>query len=272
MKYLGDFQTGVTLDFKFFTKDSTGAGAALTGGAVSVYKGNNTTESTSGVTLTANFDGVTGLNNVNIDLSSSGAFYTAASNFQVVLTSGTVSAISAIGYVLAEFSVQNRYYGAASDPWLTSLPGAYGAGTAGKIVGDNVNATISSRSTYAGGPVASVTGDVGGDVLGDVIGSVGSVLTPVSVDVQIHKNQDLDNFTFPMFSSTTHQLIAGLTVSSTVSIDGAAFVATTNAVTDTGNGFYSLDLTAADLNGDVIALKFTASGADDNPLTIVTQP
>lgn len=37
--------------------------------------------------------------------------------------------------------------GAAGDPWSTALPGAYGAGTAGKIIGDNINATISSRAT-----------------------------------------------------------------------------------------------------------------------------
>lgn len=35
----------------------------------------------------------------------------------------------------------------AGDPWTTALPGAYGAGTAGKIVGDNINATISSRAS-----------------------------------------------------------------------------------------------------------------------------
>jgi hypothetical protein len=35
--------------------------------------------------------------------------------------------------------------GSAGDPWGTSLPGAYGAGTAGKIMGDNLNATVSSR-------------------------------------------------------------------------------------------------------------------------------
>jgi hypothetical protein len=34
----------------------------------------------------------------------------------------------------------------ASDPWSTALPGSYGAGTAGKLIGDNVNATISSRA------------------------------------------------------------------------------------------------------------------------------
>lgn len=39
--------------------------------------------------------------------------------------------------------------GSAGDPWTTPLPGAYGAGTAGKIVGDNVNATISSRASQA---------------------------------------------------------------------------------------------------------------------------
>lgn len=37
--------------------------------------------------------------------------------------------------------------GSAGDPWTTALPGAYGAGTAGKLIGDNVNATISSRAT-----------------------------------------------------------------------------------------------------------------------------
>lgn len=35
----------------------------------------------------------------------------------------------------------------AGDPWNTAIPGSYGAGTAGKIVGDNLNATISSVKT-----------------------------------------------------------------------------------------------------------------------------
>lgn len=37
--------------------------------------------------------------------------------------------------------------GSAGDPWSTAIPGAYGAGTAGKIVGDNLNATVGSRAT-----------------------------------------------------------------------------------------------------------------------------
>lgn len=35
--------------------------------------------------------------------------------------------------------------GSAGDPWTTILPGAYGAGTAGKIVGDALDAAISTR-------------------------------------------------------------------------------------------------------------------------------
>lgn len=39
--------------------------------------------------------------------------------------------------------------GGSGDPWSTALPGAYGAGTAGNIVGTNLDATVSSRATVA---------------------------------------------------------------------------------------------------------------------------
>jgi len=39
--------------------------------------------------------------------------------------------------------------GSAGDPWTTALPGAYGAGTAGNILGNNLDAAITSRmATY----------------------------------------------------------------------------------------------------------------------------
>lgn len=50
--------------------------------------------------------------------------------------------------------------GSAGDPWSTALPGAYGAGSAGKIIGDNINATISSRlasASYTAPDNASIT-------------------------------------------------------------------------------------------------------------------
>lgn len=44
----------------------------------------------------------------------------------------------------------------AGDPWGTELPGAYGAGTAGNIVGNNLDAQVSSRSSHDAADVWSV--------------------------------------------------------------------------------------------------------------------
>ena len=46
--------------------------------------------------------------------------------------------------------------GAGGDPWVTALPGAYGAGTAGKIIGDNINAPLDTIDTVVDG-VKAVT-------------------------------------------------------------------------------------------------------------------
>jgi hypothetical protein len=43
--------------------------------------------------------------------------------------------------------------GSAGDPWTTAVPGAYGAGTAGYILGTNLDATVSSRSTLTAAAV-----------------------------------------------------------------------------------------------------------------------
>ena len=40
--------------------------------------------------------------------------------------------------------------GSAGDPWATALPGSYGAGTAGKIIGTELDAAVSSRLATAG--------------------------------------------------------------------------------------------------------------------------
>lgn len=47
--------------------------------------------------------------------------------------------------------------GSAGDPWSTPLPGAYGAGTAGNVVGNRLDAAVSSRSTYAGADTPGTT-------------------------------------------------------------------------------------------------------------------
>ena len=108
MASLGDFDAGSTLYFKFTTfRPSTGAPFTLAGTpAVSVYKDASTTQSTAGVTLTADFDAVTGLNHVAIDTSADGTFYAVGSFFDVVVTTGTVDSVSAAGVVVGRFTLR----------------------------------------------------------------------------------------------------------------------------------------------------------------------
>ena len=108
MKHLGDFDGSTVIYGKFTTyRPSTGAAFTLGGTpALSVYKDNSTTQSTSGVTLTADFDAVTGLNHFAIDTSADGTFYSAGSNFDVVITTGTVDGVSVVGAVVASFTIR----------------------------------------------------------------------------------------------------------------------------------------------------------------------
>lgn len=95
----------------------------------------------------------------------------------------------------------------------------------------------------------------------------------VALQAGIRKNQALANFPFLMTDSTNHNPATGLTVTGTRSIDGAAFGAGTIAnMTEVGTGVYQCDLGAGDLNGDTIALRFTATGADDLVVTLITEP
>lgn len=109
MSYKGDINAGDTLRFTFNTRQATGAPITLGGTPViSVYKDASVTESTTGVTLTVDFDSVTGRHLVTIDTSADGTFYSAGSDFQVTITTGTVDGTSVVGVVVAEFSVENR--------------------------------------------------------------------------------------------------------------------------------------------------------------------
>lgn len=110
MTYLGDIRTSKVLRFTFTTRRfSTGAPHQLAGTpAVSVYKDASTTQSTTGVTLTVDYDTVTGLNHVAIDTSADGTFYAAGSDFNVVITAGTVDSVSVVGETIATFSIENR--------------------------------------------------------------------------------------------------------------------------------------------------------------------
>lgn len=108
--YQGDYKEDFAdLNLKFLTRNTSSVPTSLLGSPViSVYKSNNLTQSVAGVTLTVDFDGVTGLNNVKIDLSSD-AFYATAEDYQVIITTGTVDGVSVVGEVVSSFSIENRF-------------------------------------------------------------------------------------------------------------------------------------------------------------------
>jgi hypothetical protein len=89
---------------------------------------------------------------------------------------------------------------------------------------------------------------------------------------RITKNTALANFMFKMVLASDHVTPAtGFTVTATRSLDGAAFGACANAVSEVSVGWYKIDLAAGDTNGNVNVYKFTAATADTTEIMVVTQ-
>jgi hypothetical protein len=119
-----------------------------------------------------------GLASANLDTQLA-ALPTAAENADAVWEEAIVDHSGTVGSTAEQLAAA----GAAGDPWATALPGAYGAGTAGKIVGDNLNATVSSRATQTS--VDTIDGIVD-DILLDTaeIGTAGAGLTNINLPDQ----------------------------------------------------------------------------------------
>lgn len=150
--------------------------------------------------------------------------------------------------------------------------------TAGNAIVATGNGTSKHGAVFTGGTagvsdglkaVAGTGGvDVRGNITGNITGSVGSVASTV-----LKKNIALANFEFMMTDSTNHAPATTKTVSCTRSIDGGAFAAGTLAnVAEIAFGMYRVDFGTADLNGNVITLRATATGCDDTLITLTTSP
>lgn len=98
-----------------------------------------------------------------------------------------------------------------------------------------------------------------------------SIVAEPGLPGDVVKNTALPAFEFPMVDGNSNP-VTGLLVTAKRSIDGGALVACANPVTEIGSGIYRIDLAASDLNGGVIGLQFTATGARAQTVTIVTRP
>ena len=123
--YLGDYLEDTQyLDFKWDTNDASGASITrAVDGTISVYKGNSDAQSVAGVTDTEDFDGLTGIHHLRIDLAAD-AFYEVGYDYSVVLSAATIDG-ETVNAVLATFSIENRYM-RGTDGANTTVPDAAG--------------------------------------------------------------------------------------------------------------------------------------------------
>jgi len=209
-KYLGDYAkpTGAgTLEFKFSTfRPSTGAAWSLSAGAaVTVYKGGSGNTTGQSTTLTRDWNSITGLNHVSVDLSQ--AFFVDGEVYEAVITAGTIDSVSVIGACVGRFTLRAQ---ASLYPTLlgrtldVSASGEAGidfanigsptttvnlSGTTIKAVTDMVTANaiqISGDATAADNLEAAADGTgynlgAGQIVAASVSGAVNSVTTGVTV-------------------------------------------------------------------------------------------
>jgi hypothetical protein len=183
---------------------------------------------------------------------------------------GTVAATPATAGIL-DVNVKNMNNVAATS--ITTINANQGTTQPLNFTGTAGSALVKADTIDFGS--TAVTGrDIGASVLlsvGTGTGQVNLSSGNVPITSNIKKNA-ASRIGFTMTDSTTHAPKTGLTVASTVSIDGGAFGATVNSVTEISSGDYTLVLAAGDTNGNDLIFRFTASGADDLNIEVTTQP
>jgi hypothetical protein len=172
MSYHGDIRLEDTIDIPFTTVSTTGAPTTLAGTpVVSAYVGNSTTQLTAGITLSVDFDGVTGFHNVRVAATAANG-YTAPTNVSLVITTGTVGGTSVVGYKVGSFSIEAR--SAVMPTTAARKLDVSAGGEAGidwaNIVSPTTAQNLSGTNIDVDQIVASVSGAVG-----SVTGAVGSV-------------------------------------------------------------------------------------------------
>lgn len=131
----------------------------------------------------------------------------------------------------------------------------------------NMPADLANTLIDTGTTLPGILGTpAGADMTADIAGVKADTTIP-------QRNQAFSNIPIIMVDSTDHVTPkTGLTVTGARSIDGGAEAAVSGAIAEVSNGRYSFDGLAADLNGAVINFRFSAAGADDAFLTIITRP
>lgn len=133
---------------------------------------------------------------------------------------------------------------------------------------DDNNYRVRTRATE------TVTGDIADfRVVQSNIGTLDAIKAKTdNLPHSMKKNTAIPDFKFVMLDSTTGNPVAGLAVTATRKLDDdASWTVMAGSPADNGEGAYSIDITAADNNGDAGIWKFTAPGAKTTFVTFLTE-
>ena len=123
--------------------------------------------------------------------------------------------------------------GGGGDPWASALPGSYPAGTAGAILGGNLDVKVSSRSTFAGGAVAGVNSPV---TVGTNNDKTGYVLAPAGLDaVQVESGVNVRQALSPILAASAGVLIGAGTGTIVIKGGNTALTRVTATTDNAGN-------------------------------------
>lgn len=109
--YHGDFEKSGIIYLYFNTVGTTGEAATIASGVITAYENGSGTQFTSGITFDNDFDSVTGFHQIIIDLDDSN--FEAGKTYTLILSAGTVGALSVVGRIVGSFSVER--YASADD-------------------------------------------------------------------------------------------------------------------------------------------------------------
>lgn len=251
-------------------------------------------------------DGITGIHGFSIDTgdNTDAGFYTSGSFYTVVVSAVTVDA-QVVNFVAATFhlvaadpltpTVAGRTLdvsatGEAGIDWAnvgspTTTVGLSGTtvGTSTTIGATGINAIAdqvwdevrSAHTTVGSFGEVSTVADVA-DAVWDEVRSghttSGTFGEQLPITSNFKKAVALSNFSFQMFDTNGDPATAK-TVSCFVASDGAVtFTATATATaTEQASGWYKINLTAAEMNANIISFKATATGCKDTGILLVTQ-
>jgi len=174
--------------------------------------------------------------------------------------------------------------GSAGDPWGTAVPGAYSAGSAGYILGTNLNATVSSRASQTSvdtvddlldTEIAAIKADTAA-ILTDTGTTLDGKIDTIDTVVDAIKAKT-DSLTFTVAGKVDSNTLAinGSTVAAQMQAKGAKAIAT--AVVGVGSSTTSIVLasitnaTGALTVGDADQLKGRVFLFDDDTTTTQLQ-